>query len=196
MLEAERWSQVDKIFHEALKRKPDERDIFLERECSGDVSLRKEIEALIRSHENAGSFLENAATTPSSGAFAGQTFGPYQIGPLLGAGGMGEVYKARDTRLNRTVAIKVLPSHFSDNSEMKSRFDREAQLVRPNYTPTEEEILKVLGHLHKNVITFFLALCNTGARVNELRMTNVSDFDPDLGTLRIIRKGVSKTYSS
>jgi integrase/recombinase XerC len=62
-------------------------------------------------------------------------------------------------------------------------------LVRPNYTPTEVEILKVLGHLHKNVITFFLALCNTGARVNELRMTNVSDFDPDLGTLRIIRKG-------
>jgi Tol biopolymer transport system component len=129
MLDAERWRQIDQIFHEALKRKPNERDVFLERECAGDASLRKEIETLIRSHDAAGSFLENAAALPSSGAFAGQTFGPYQIGTLLDAGGMGEVYKARDTRLNRTVAIKVLPSYFSNNSEIKSRFDREAQTI-------------------------------------------------------------------
>jgi len=62
-------------------------------------------------------------------------------------------------------------------------------LVRPNYTPSEDEINKVLKHLHKSVVTFFLALCNTGARVNELRTANVADFDQDLGTIRIIRKG-------
>src|SRR5215831_11185300 len=60
---------------------------------------------------------------------SGTKLGPYEILSAIGAGGMGEVYKARDTRLNRTVAIKVLPPHFSDNSEMKTRFDREAQTI-------------------------------------------------------------------
>ena len=60
---------------------------------------------------------------------SGTKLGPYEILSAIGAGGMGEVYKARDIRLNRTVAIKVLPSHFSDNAEMKARFDREAQTI-------------------------------------------------------------------
>src|SRR6516165_4988042 len=60
---------------------------------------------------------------------AGRKLGPYEILSPIGAGGMGEVYKARDIRLNRTVAIKVLPSHLSDNAEMKARFDREAQTI-------------------------------------------------------------------
>src|SRR5712691_11784782 len=60
---------------------------------------------------------------------AGTKLGPYEILSPLGAGGMGEVYKATDTRLNRTVAVKVLPPHFTDNPEMKQRFDREAQVI-------------------------------------------------------------------
>src|SRR4051812_42445664 len=59
----------------------------------------------------------------------GTKLGPYEILSPLGAGGMGEVYKASDTRLNRTVAVKVLPPHFSNNLEMKQRFDREAQVI-------------------------------------------------------------------
>src|SRR5262245_58775689 len=59
----------------------------------------------------------------------GTHLGSFEITALIGCGGMGEVYKARDTRLNRTVAIKVLPSHFSDNPDMKARFDREAQTI-------------------------------------------------------------------
>jgi eukaryotic-like serine/threonine-protein kinase len=60
---------------------------------------------------------------------AGTKFGPYEIVSALGAGGMGEVYRARDLRLDRTVAIKVLPSHLSNNSEAKERFDREARSI-------------------------------------------------------------------
>jgi eukaryotic-like serine/threonine-protein kinase len=60
---------------------------------------------------------------------AGVRLGPYEILSLIGAGGMGEVYKATDTRLNRAVAIKVLPPHFSENPEMKQRFEREAQTI-------------------------------------------------------------------
>jgi Tol biopolymer transport system component len=60
---------------------------------------------------------------------SGTKLGPYEIATQIGAGGQGEVYKARDTRLNRTVAIKVLPAHFAGNAEMKARFDREAQTI-------------------------------------------------------------------
>src|SRR5437868_2904879 len=60
---------------------------------------------------------------------SGTKLGPYEILSALGAGGMGEVYKAADTRLNRTVAIKVLPAQFSENPEMKQRFEREAQTI-------------------------------------------------------------------
>src|SRR6202161_3629070 len=60
---------------------------------------------------------------------SGTRLGPYEIESPLGAGGMGEVYRALDTRLNRTVAIKILPSHLSDNSEAKQRFEREARTI-------------------------------------------------------------------
>ncbi len=60
---------------------------------------------------------------------AGTHLGPYEILSPIGAGGMGEVYKAKDTRLDRTVAIKVLPSHLSDNARLKERFEREARAV-------------------------------------------------------------------
>src|SRR5215468_2377646 len=60
---------------------------------------------------------------------AGAKLGPYEIHSAIGAGGQGEVYKARDTRLNRTVAIKALSGHFSDKAEMKARFEREAQTI-------------------------------------------------------------------
>src|SRR3954453_19772873 len=60
---------------------------------------------------------------------SGTKLGPYEIVTPIGAGGMGEVYRATDTRLNRNVAIKILPPHFADNPEMKQRFDREAQVI-------------------------------------------------------------------
>ena len=66
----------------------------------------------------------------------GTTLGPYEIKALLGAGGMGEVYKARDTRLDRTVAIKVLPEHVASDSDLKQRFEREAKTISSLTTRT------------------------------------------------------------
>lgn len=60
---------------------------------------------------------------------SGAKLGPYEVVSPLGAGGMGEVYRARDTRLDRTVAVKVLPSHLSSNPELRQRFDREARAI-------------------------------------------------------------------
>src|SRR5439155_16516417 len=81
---------------------------------------------------------------------AGSKLGPYEILSAIGAGGQGEVYKARDTRLNRTVAIKVLSSHFSDNAEMKARFEREAQTIaglnHPNICVLYDCVLYDVGH--------------------------------------------------
>ena len=135
-MNGDRFHQVDEIFHRALQQRPEERAAFLEGACAHDPSLIKEVEALLRSDERAGNFLEPPAVDPlakvvppSSGAFAGNTFGPYEVQILLGVGGMGEVYRARDSKLKRDVAIKVLPHEFSSDVERVSRFQREAEIL-------------------------------------------------------------------
>src|SRR5436190_20234517 len=76
----------------------------------------------------------------------GTHFGPYEITGLLGSGGMGEVYRARDTRLERTVAIKILPSHLSSNPEAKQRFDREARSISSLNHPNVCQLYDVGSH--------------------------------------------------
>jgi serine/threonine protein kinase len=135
MVRPERWQQVERIFNAAIEREPHERPSFLDRECGDDLELRKKIEALIRSHEGAGSFLQSPASAgagdshfgseekTSSEFMPGSQLGPYSIEAEVGAGGMGRVFRARDTRLNRAVAIKVLREKFS------VRFEREARAI-------------------------------------------------------------------
>ena len=115
---------------------PTQRSAFLEEACGDDEAVRREVEALLAAHGKAGSFLETpalglaaqaqAAETPSR-SLVGKTLGAYQILSLLGSGGMGEVYKARDSRLNRSVAIKVLPPDKTSDADRKRRFVQEAR---------------------------------------------------------------------
>jgi hypothetical protein len=107
------WERTKEILKQALRLAPEERQAYLDAACGADASLRSEVESLIASHEEAGTqFLDAAApevlqlATPRALA-SGTKLGPYKIIELLGIGGMGEVYRAKDTRLERTVAINL-----------------------------------------------------------------------------------------
>ena len=131
-----RWASVDRLVEAALEREPHERAAFLREACADDEALRREVESLLRQQSKADRFLQTPALNvaaeqlmPRSGLVAGQQIGPYQIQGLLGAGGMGEVYRARDTKLGRDVAIKILPRLFVTDPERLARFEREARLL-------------------------------------------------------------------
>src|SRR2546423_12665691 len=133
-MKPERWQQIKPVLQSALKRQPGERPAFLAAACAGDESLRKEVESLIISHEQAGGFIEEPAfevmaesLENNQAEVVGQTLGHYKILEQIGKGGMGEVYRARDTRLGRDVAIKVLPVAFSTDADRLRRFEQEAR---------------------------------------------------------------------
>ena len=153
------WRQVDQLFHEALELAPELRVDFLKQVCKVDQGLFHEVQSLLFSHEQAGSFIEKSPSDIaaqfladekhelSSGgklglceigtgnevadrkSLVGRQIGHYQIISRIGAGGMGEVYRATDTRLNRTVAIKVLSVHLSERPGLRKRFEREARAI-------------------------------------------------------------------
>lgn len=133
----ERWQQVDLLYHEVRERAPAERVAFLDEACASDAELRREIESLLAFDEQANSFIETPPDDIAAGLIAeeqarsmiGRTLGHYQLRSKIGAGGMGEVYRARDTRLDRDVAVKILPEHLADNPEALRRFEREAKAV-------------------------------------------------------------------
>src|SRR5678815_3116524 len=124
----ERWLEVKQIFNSAIRLEPTERRAFLSQACGEDASLRKEVETLIESSEKAGSFIDTPAFAQSSlfnrsELRAGDTLGSYQITSAIGRGGMGEVYLANDNRLNRRVALKVLPAAVMKEPERMRRFE-------------------------------------------------------------------------
>jgi len=130
-MQPERRNQISNLFHAALERAPEERQAFLEQACDGDRALRQEIESLLRHDSEGAAFLETPVMKAAGGeaSRAGQQLGPYRILGPLGAGGMGEVYRARDSKLGREVAIKMLPPLFTADPERRARFAREARLL-------------------------------------------------------------------
>src|SRR5256884_3403466 len=153
----EHWQQVKEVLNAALGRDPHERAAFISKACSGDESLRLEVEAIIISHGEAGSFIEEPAFNVNAEMFAGEqteslagrSFGPYEILSQLGAGGVGDVYLAQDSRLGRKVALKLLPSHFTSDADRLRRFQQEARaasaLNHPNIL-TIHEIGEIDSH--------------------------------------------------
>jgi eukaryotic-like serine/threonine-protein kinase len=133
----ERWRQVEDLFHSALDRAPNDRAAFLDATCVDDPALREQVEGLLESFDEAGDFIEkplvddslsSRANTPSpSESVIGRKIGAYDILSLIGAGGMGEVYLARDARLDRQIALKLLPAQFTADPAQVQRFEREAR---------------------------------------------------------------------
>jgi serine/threonine protein kinase/Tol biopolymer transport system component len=141
---APQWQQIDQLLEAALELTPAERAAFLDQACAADEVLRREVESLLAAHEQAGSFIETPPdelaaamlADGQAGAMVGRTLGHYRLRSLLGAGGMGEVYLAEDTRLGRKVALKLLPKEFTQDRERVRRFQQEARaasaLSHPN----------------------------------------------------------------
>ncbi len=132
----DRWQQVSKIYHAARQFDERDRGAFVRDACAGDEVLQREVESLLGYGSVAESPIERPAAAvvaqildPAIVERAGQQIGPYTIESLLDSGGMGDVYRARDTKLGREVAIKILPVMFSADFDWRARFEREARLL-------------------------------------------------------------------
>jgi serine/threonine-protein kinase len=137
---SDRAERVFALFDEAIGRPESERDAFLEANCAGDPELRAEVESLLAANADAAGFLSGPASDVSRAAAAesgsparvlppGAALGPFVIESFIGAGGMGEVYRALDTRLRRHVALKVLPTAFAGDADRLARLRREAHVL-------------------------------------------------------------------
>src|SRR6266513_3239354 len=144
-----RLQTIEEIFHAALDQEPDQVGAFLDAACEGDDVLRRKVEALLSSHQRAGSFIE----TPVAGIatriiengqadlLVGQTIGHYKLSERIGTGGMGDVYLATDMTAGRKAALKLLPERFTGDAERLKRFQQEARAV--------------VGLNHPNILTVY-----------------------------------------
>ena len=140
-MEPDRWQEVERIYHAAMQCEESRRSAFLEQACAGDLALRAEVESLLQYGQSPAKLLDTPALEvvahrlaenlrAESGDGREQAIGgmieQYRIIAKIGAGGMGEVYRARDLRLRRDVAVKVLPAVVSSDPERLRRFEQEA----------------------------------------------------------------------
>lgn len=137
-MNAERLNQIEKIYHAAIEIAPAERQSFLDEICGNDEDLRREVESLLAVDQTSNNIFDTPPETLAAEMFsnnetpanlAGKEFNHYKVIRLLGAGGMGEVYLAEDTKLRRKIALKLLPPQFKTDPERKKRFEKEARAV-------------------------------------------------------------------
>src|SRR6478609_2642491 len=182
-MQPERWEQINDLFQSAVEHAPEDRVAFLEEACRGDEALWREVKSLIACYEPAQGFIESSAfevapelladTTP--GAMVRESISHYRVESLIGVGGMGEVYLARDERLGREVALKFLPEQLTADKMQLSRFKSEARVAsalnHPNILTVHE--IGVEGNRHF-IATEFIKGVTLRASLAHRRM-NVHD---------------------
>ena len=144
-----RLQTVEEIFHAALDQEPDRVGAFLDAACEGDEVLRRKVEALLASHQRAGSFIETTVAgittriieNEQADLLVGRTIGHYKISKRIGTGGMGEVYLATDVTAGRKAALKLLPTRFTSDAQRLKRFQQEARAL--------------VGLNHPNILTVY-----------------------------------------
>jgi eukaryotic-like serine/threonine-protein kinase len=149
----DRWRQIGQLYHSALEMELEERAAFLDGACGDDAELRREVESLLQARQQADGFIDGKvagvadvineiAAHQQTTSLVGRSLGHYQALSLIGAGGMGRVYLAEDTRLGRKVALKLLPAAFTQDKERVRRFKQEARaassLNHPNILTIHE----------------------------------------------------------
>ncbi len=164
-MKPEHWQQLDTLFHSALQRDRGERAVFLDEACGGDKSLRKQVEALLAAHDNAGRFIERPAIEVEAQRVAadpevkeaqlatGEKVSHYRIISSLGSGGMGDVYLAQDTVLSRQVALKLLPADFTGDTDRVRRFQQEARAASALNHPNIITIYEIGQDDHRHFIS-------------------------------------------
>jgi serine/threonine protein kinase/predicted ATPase len=137
IMNRERWRRIEDVFKQALNQPSADQQRFLDRACAGDQQLRDEVESLLHHDREAAGFMSSPPETLAASLLAhdrtelapGACIGSYRIEALLGAGGMGAVYRADDSRLHRKVALKLLPARLMRDADRVRRFDQEARVV-------------------------------------------------------------------
>ena len=158
----ERWQRIEELYERALAREPAEREPYLAEACGEDQELRREVDSLLGHAQGADDFLEKPALEVAARQYVsavtedltGRNLGRYEVLGRLGRGGMGEVYRARDTKLKREVALKVLPPESVADPGRRRRFEQEARAASALHHPhivTIYDIDQVRRHcLHRH----------------------------------------------
>ena len=144
-----RLQTVEEIFHAALDQESDRVGAFLDAACEGDEVLRRKVEALVASHQRAGSFIETTVAgittriieNEQADLLVGRTIGHYKISKRIGTGGMGDVYLATDITAGRKAALKLLPTRFTSDAQRLKRFQQEERAL--------------VGLNHPNILTVY-----------------------------------------
>lgn len=169
MLAPERWARVRDLLERAVDLPPHLRSSYLSDACPDDSAIRSEVSSLLEAHDAAGTFLDGPPSPWSDSSdevagevtlSAGSRLGHFEIVEKLGAGGMGRVYKATDTRLDRTVAIKLIAPALADDPKHRERFEREARaisrLAHPNICVLHDVGLAVVGRVERRFLVMEL----------------------------------------
>jgi serine/threonine protein kinase len=193
----ERWQQIEAVFQKALDHKLPDRASFLDHACAGDDELKEEANSLIAAYDEAGAFIEEPAMAQDAYVLLDgnidREIGPYKIIERLGAGGMAEVYLAQDTRLNRLVALKLLPSYFASDGARLRRFQSEARAASALNHPN----ILTIHEVSENDGVYFIATeFIDGQTIRELIKNHGLSLEGVLNTVEQVASALSVAHSA